>query len=266
MEKLIANVGTASLKSMRKVFTEGVGDATKIARFNEAGKILPGCAKATTASEAGKVLPEFAKAVKTGAPYKSAVSSDPVRGALHKTNSLLSHTGAKINMEVPADTFLSQVPAKQRKTVASLLGNPDTVVCAAKANTKGSGFSILGLIGKKGGKTVGKGAVSVSQLGTPSAVAKWKFSGKNVQTNGFIDCAQTATPEQVSIIPSFVKKMFGIDVQAGNAARANVNINAKKAVDLLPEGKLGDMAHKQMSGVSQTNIDKLMNMARAFLC
>ena len=59
--------------------------------------------------------------------------------------------------------------------------------------------------------------------------------------------------------------MLGIDVQAGNAVRANVNINAKKAVDLLPEGKLGDMAHKQTVGVTQTAIDKLMNMARKII-
>lgn len=194
-----------------------------------------------------------------------AIPSNPTRTALCKANNML-RSGVKLNnIELPADTFMRYIPEGQRKAVASLLGNPETVICSAKANTKGSGFSILGFIGKKGDKTVGKGAVSVSQLGTPNAVAKWKFGGKNIQTNGFIDCAQNATPEQVSIIPSFVKKMLGIDVQAGNAVRANVNINAKKAVDLLPEGRLEDMAHKQTVGVTQTAIDKLMNMARKII-
>lgn len=204
--------------------------------------------------------------LKTGKTlFHTATSANKPRTTLRYADNML-RSGVKLNnMELPADTFLSRVPEQQRKAVASLLGNPDTVVCSAKANTKGSGFSILGFVGKKGNKTVGKGAVSLSQLGTPNAVAQWRFGGKNVKTTGFIDCAQTATPEQVSVIPSFVKKMLGIEAQAGNAARVNLNINAKKAVDILPEGQLGNLAHKQTSGVTQTAIDKFMTTVRNVL-
>ena len=184
---------------------------------------------------------------------------------LNKSEAMLRSGIRFNNVEIPADTFLAQVPKKQRKAIANLLGNPDKVVLSAKANTKGSGFSILGFIGKKGDKTVGKGAVSVSHFGTPDAVAKWRFNGKNLQTNGFVDCAQTATPEQVSIIPSFVKKMLRIDTQIGKAARSNINVNAKKAVDILPDGQLGNLAAKQYSGVSQNAVDKLMDRVRNIL-
>lgn len=246
MANVISMVGTGTAKNLEKVF----------------GKVSKDGVEKFT-----KVVTNKAAVGKDGLKCFSRVAtpSNPTRTALYKADSML-RSGVKLNnIELPADTFMRYIPKGQRKAVASLLGNPETVICSAKANTKGSGFSILGFIGKKGDKTVGKGAVSVSQLGTPNAVAKWKFGGKNIQTNGFIDCAQTATPEQVSLIPSFMKKMLGFEAKAGNAARANVNINAKKAVDLLPEGRLGDMAHKQTVGVTQTAIDKLMNMARNIL-
>lgn len=195
----------------------------------------------------------------------NVVSGHNASNVLNKSEAMLRSGIRFNNVEIPADTFLAQVPQKQRKAIASLLGNPDKVICAAKANTKGSGFSILGFIGKKGDKTVGKGAVSVSDLGTPDAVAKWRFNGKNLQTNGFVDCAQTATPEQVSIIPSFVKKMFGIDAQAGKAVGMNLKINAKKAVDILPDGQLGNLATKQYSGVSQNALDRFMDRVRNIL-
>lgn len=195
----------------------------------------------------------------------NVVSGHKASNILNKSEAMLRSGIRFNNVEIPADTFLAQVPQKQRKAIASLLGNPDKVVLSAKANTKGSGFSILGFIGKKCDKTVGKGAVSVSDLGTPDAVAKWRFNGKNLQTNGFVDCAQTATPEQVSIIPSFVKKMFGIDAQAGKAVGMNLKINAKKAVDILPDGQLGNLATKQYSGVSQNALDRFMDRVRNIL-
>lgn len=195
----------------------------------------------------------------------NVVSGHNASNILNKSEAMLRGGIRFNNVEIPADTFLAQVPQKQRKAIANLLGNPDKVVLSAKANTKGSGFSILGFIGKKGDKAVGKGAVSVSHLGTPDAVAKWRFNGKNLQTNGFVDCAQTATPEQVSIIPSFVKKMFGIDAQAGKAVGMNINVNAKKAVDILPDGQLGNLAGKQYSGVSQNALDRFMDRVRNIL-
>ncbi len=195
----------------------------------------------------------------------NVVSGHNASNILNKSEAMLRSGIRFNNVEIPADTFLAQVPQKQRKAIANLLGNPDKVVLSAKANTKGSGFSILGFIGKKGDKAVGKGAVSVSHLGTPDAVAKWRFNGKNLQTNGFVDCAQTATPEQVSIIPSFVKKMFGIDAQAGKAVGMNLNVNAKKAVDILPDGQLGNLAGKQYSGVSQNALDRFMDRVRNIL-
>ena len=224
----------------------------------------------------GKLLQADAQAFKAVSKEFSGLNG--LRGVnkeLHKCNNAsnvlnrseaMLRSGIKFNnIEISADRFLAQVPQKQRKAVANLLGNPDKVICAAKANTKGSGFSILGFIGKKGDKTVGKGAVSVSHFGTPDAVAKWRFNGKNLQTNGFIDCAQTATPEQVSIIPSFVKKMLRIDTQIGKAARSNINVNAKKAVDILPDGQLGNLAGKQYSGVSQNALDRFMDRVRNIL-
>ena len=39
----------------------------------------------------------------------------------------------------------------------------------------------------------------------------------------------------------------------------------KKAVDILPEGQLGNLAHKQTSGVTQTAIDKFMTTVRNVL-
>ena len=245
MANVISMVGTGTAKNVEKFFEK--------VSIDEAAKFTKIANKTAVGKDGLKCF------------SRVAIPSNPTRTALCKANNML-RSGVKLNnIELPADTFMRYIPEGQRKAVASLLGNPETVICSAKANTKGSGFSILGFIGKKGDKTVGKGAVSVSQLGTPNAVAKWKFGGKNIQTNGFIDCEQTATPDQISLIPSFMKKMLGFEAKAGNAARANVNINAKKAVDLLPEGRLGDMAHKQTVDVTQTAIDKLMNMARNIL-
>lgn len=231
MTNLIAKVGVGTAKNFVKALERdakyGVKQFKELGRGNE-------------------------KLVKSS--YDMAVHSNPARTALYRANSMLRKGVKMENIELPVDTFLGQLPTKQRKAVASLLGNPDKVVCSAKANAKGSGFSILGFIGKKGNKTVGKGAVSVSQLGTPNAVAKWKFGGKKLKTNGFVDCAQTVTPEQVSIIPSFMKRMLGIEVNAGNAARANISANAKNVIDILPEVQSGNSA-----------IAKLVNNARNIL-
>lgn len=224
------------------------------------GKLLQADAQAFKA-----VSKEFNGLNRLGGLNKELHKCNNASNVLNRSEAML-RSGIKFNnIEISADRFLAQVPQKQRKAVANLLGNPDKVICAAKANTKGSGFSILGFIGKKGDKTVGKGAVSVSHFGTPDAVAKWRFNGKNLQTNGFIDCAQTATPEQVSIIPSFVKKMLRIDTQIGKAARSNINVNAKKAVDILPDGQLGNLAGKQYSGVSQNALDRFMDRVRNIL-
>ncbi len=150
-------------------------------------------------------------------------------------------SGVKLNnVEVPADTFLSRFTERQRKVVAGLLGNPDTVVCSAKANTKGSGFSILGFVGKKGNKTVGKGAISVSDFGSKNAVAKWKAFGKNGQTNGFIDCAREVDAQNATLNLANNKGKIGFIANAGDAAQGSIfvtpTIGLNYANELIANG------------------------------
>lgn len=148
--------------------------------------------------------------------------------------------GIKINdMEIPVTELVKDMDKKQAKSILSLFGNPDTVVVSAKANTKGSGFSIASLIGKKGDKTVSKGAVSVSHYGEPDAVLKFRLKGnrKKLQANGFVDAAQTdLKPLQADI--SKANGKLELDYNAGSAASASVKVDAKKAMDILPDGNL----------------------------
>lgn len=201
MVNVIAKVGSNGAKYLGKaVHADNTKILSKVAEVGSNGAKYLG--KAVHADNT-KILSKVAEAKGV---LKEATARPLISKELQNFDFML-RKGLKINnIEIPADTFLAQVPKMQRKAIANLLGNPDKVVCTAKANTKGSGFSILGFIGKKGEKTVGKGAVSVSNIGSHDAVAKWRFNGKNLQTNGYVDCAQTATPEQVSIIPEFAKK------------------------------------------------------------
>ncbi len=146
--------------------------------------------------------------------------------ALSNVNRLMK-CGTRLSGEVPADTFLANVPKREREALTNLLGNPDTVAWTAKANTKGSGFSILGFIGKKGDKTVGKGAISVSDFGYKNAVAKWKVFGKNGQANGFVDCAKAIDAQNASINLANHKGKIGFSANAGEAAQANVFVTPK---------------------------------------
>lgn len=186
-----------------------------------------------------------------------------VRKTIMGADKLLK-TGLRLQGEVPVDEFLKRIPAAQRKAVTEILGNPETVQFTAKHNKKG-GFSILGFLAKKGDKTVGKGALSVTNFGEPNAVMKYRVStgarGKNLQANGFIDCAQTATPQDVSIVPSFIKKMLGVDAQLGKAAGSHIKVDPAKAVKLLPEGKLNNIMNKNTTA-NQSRIDKLLDTAR----
>ena len=59
--------------------------------------------------------------------------------------------------------------------------------------------------------------------------------------------------------------MFGIDAKAGKAVGMNLNVDAKKAVDILPDGQLGNLAGKQYSGVSQNALDRFMDRVRNIL-
>lgn len=188
----------------------------------------------------------------------------PVRTALSGADQVLRNLGAKVEMEVPVDTFLRNVPAKQRKTAASLLGNPETVHFKAKHNNKG-GFSILGFQAKKGDKVVGNGALSITNFGEKDAVAKWRISGgkkgKNLIGNGFVDCAQTATQEQVSVVPSYINRMLRMDAKAGNAAASHLQVNGSKLLQLLPDCNLGNIANIQPK-VVDINISKFMDVIR----
>lgn len=223
------------------------GFAGKTAKFTQKAS---NCAKYLEGN-----APEFTKTINTDS-FRESCQNSMARRILSKTNWALEK-GFKLNeLEIPADTFLKELPSTERKAVAGLLGNPDTFICSAKANTNGSGFSILGFIGKKGNKTVGKGAVSVSEFGTPNAVAKWRYNGKNLQTNGFVDCAKEATADEISIIPSFMSKMFGIKAQAGKAANITAQANAKKVVDILPEGEINILDNPQNKFVNIMNILK----------
>ena len=197
-------------------------------------------AKATT-KVSKKSLNKIVEGTKTTVckSMPSYNSWHPERMAVMRTDSLLK-TGLKLQGEVPIDQFLRQIPEAQRKAVAEILGNPETVQFAAKHSKKGR-FSILGFIGKKGDKTVGKGAISITDAGEPNAVMKFKVStgtrGQNLQANGFVDCAPETTDARVTATPSFIKKMLGMDIKVGETAAAHVQVNPTKAAKLLAEGK-----------------------------
>lgn len=193
MTNLIAKVGTGVMKTAVKVGT----DAVKTAGIAE---------------KTGKFIGD------------SARNSYTV--ALSNANRLMK-CGTRLSGEVPVDTFLANVPKRGREVLTNLLGNPDTVAWTAKANTKGSGFSILGFIGKKGDKTVGKGAISVSDFGYKNAVAKWKVFGKKGQANGFVDCAKAIDAQNASINLANHKGKIGFSANAGEAAQANVFVTPK---------------------------------------
>ena len=208
MANVISMVGTGTAKNLEKVFGKvSIDEAAKFTKI------------ATNKTAVGKDgLKCFSRV---------ATPSNPTRTALYKADSML-RSGVKLNnIELPADTFMRYIPEGQRKAVASLLGNPETVICSAKANTKGSGFSILGFIGKKGDKTVGKGAISVSDFGYKNAVAKWKVFGKNGQANGFVDCAKAIDAQNASINLANHKGKIGFSANAGEAAQANVFVTPK---------------------------------------
>ena len=195
------------------------------------------------------------KSFKTVKPATSKL--DTVRTAVQKGDRILQ-SGIKIQTEIPADTFLRGIPKENRKAVAALIGDADTVSVKAKHNEKGK-FSILGFIAKKGNKTVGKGAVSVTEAGTPSAVAKWHIStgqkGKTLQTNGFIDCAQETVPSETSVVPSFINKMLGFDIKSGKAAGAHLQVSPTKAANLVPNGSLSNA-----DGKANTVIDTIKSI------
>ena len=130
MSSVISKVGTGTVKNLEKVF--GKVSKEEVAKFTKS---------VTNKTAVGKDCSKNFSRV--------AIPSNPTRTALCKANNML-RSGVKLNnIELPADTFMRYIPEGQRKAVASLLGNPETVICSAKANTKGSGFSILGFIGKK---------------------------------------------------------------------------------------------------------------------
>lgn len=172
--------------------------------------------------------------------------SNPVRAAVQKEIRLLE-SGIKLQADIPTDMFLREIPKENRKAVAALIGDADTVSIKAKHNEKGE-FSILGFIAKKGNKTVGKGAISVTEAGTPNAVAKWHIStgqkGKTLQTNGFVDCAQETVPTKTSVVPSFIKKMLGFDIKSGKSAGAHLQVSPTKATNLVPNGSFSNAEEK----------------------
>lgn len=222
---------------------------------------MGGISSATKIISKGKFLGKLDKGM-----FKKTISfpqETQAKRVLGQADGLLKNQGLKLQGEIPADQFMRNIPEAQRKAVTDLLGNPETVQFAAKHNKNGR-FSILGLIAKKGDKTVGKGALSITNFGQPNAVAKWRIStgakGRNLQANGFIDCAQTATPQEVSIVPSFIKKMLGLDTKLGKAASSHIQVNPTKAAKLIREGKLDNIAH--IEGISQAKIDKVLDTAR----
>lgn len=202
-----------------------------------------------------------------GALVKSLkeVEKTPAHKAMQQVNGLLKNAGLKMQGEVPFDQFLRNIPEAQREAVANILGNPETVQFTAKHNKNGR-FSILGLIAKKGDKTVGKGALSVTNFGLPNAVAKWRFAtgpkGKNLQMNGFVDCAGNATPQDVSMIAK-LGKMIGLDTKVGTLGASRVKVDAGKLVKVLPEVESFDITKMPKPEVSQSTIDKLGKIIRS---
>lgn len=215
------------------------------------------------ASKTGKQLVTKTNFNKIATKSLIQPQNSAVRKTIMGADKLLK-TGLKLQGEVPVDEFLKRIPAAQRKAVTELLGNPETVQFTAKHNKKG-GFSILGFLAKKGNKTVGKGALSVTNFGEQNAVMKYRVStgvrGKNLQANGFVDCAQTATPQDISIVPSFIKKMLGVDAKLGKAAGSHIQVSPTKAAKLLPEGKLNNIMNRNTTA-NQGMIDKVLDTAR----
>ena len=129
----------------------------------------------------------------------------------------------------PAE-FMEQFPKLQRK----LFGNPDTIQFKAKHNKKGR-FSILGFLAKKNGKTVSKGAVSLTDGGSENAVLKTHIvSGKNgsrMSYNAFVDCSKELGEIDHRLFLS--DKGLGLDTKAGDAAAEHINVQKSQVWNVL---------------------------------
>ena len=164
---------------------------------------------------------------------KVIVMQSAAKRGIGYMNALVNKGIKRNKFEIPVNTFLAQVPEKQQEAAKALLGNADRVVCSAKANNNGNGFSILGFIAKKGDKSVGKGAVSVSQFGTPEAAVKWRFGSKDLQTNGFWkDCDEPNLLLEQNSKGLSINGNMRFNFCDPNLAEANVSVNPQKALDL----------------------------------
>ena len=221
-------------------------------------------------TKATKALPRLEKGMFKS--IKPLFVESPSRKALRGANNFLRNTGAKVEMELPVDQFLKEIPEAQRKAVADILGNPETVQLKAKHNKNGR-FSILGFLAKKGDKTVGKGALSITDFGTPNAVLKYRVStgnkGQNLAVSAFADCAKTATPEQISTVHRLTNKTIGGDVRVGDALGAHVDGNISKLLKLLPKNKTFEVSNlldkiKKLN-IDQSAIDKVMEQIQKLI-
>ena len=144
--------------------------------------------------------------------------------------------GAEISTPkpIPLDENI-EVPKELKK----LFGNPDTIEYKAKYNKKGR-FSIVGFLAKKNGKTVSKGAVSLTDGGSKDAVLKTHIvSGKNgsrMTFNAFVDSSKEV--ETADLRLSQLEKGLGLDVKAGDAAAAHVEVGTSQVGNLFKTSKL----------------------------
>ena len=156
-------------------------------------------------------------------------------------------TGAEISTPkpIPLDEFMGDrlFPKELKK----LFGNPDTIEYKAKHNKKGR-FSIFGFLAKKNGKTVSKGAVSLTDGGSKDAVLKTHIvSGKNgsrMTFNAFVDSSKEV--ETADLRLSQLEKGLGLDVKAGDAAAAHVEVGTSQVGNLFKtsnlEGNINDIS------------------------
>ncbi len=116
-----------------------------------------------------------------------------------------------------------------------------------KVNNKGK-FAILGFNAKKGEKVVSKGAVSVSELGSPNKVAKWKVSagnkGKEFVSNGHIDTKEMAALENLSMVPSVKNGKLDLNCKLGDYLTAQATGNPNTIAELIQNGSFAEVQKK----------------------
>ena len=217
-----------------------------------------------------KVIPEvtksagqFAKKELKGVIGKS-IKLPEKKSPILQADKFLKETGIELSGKSKVgDEFMGE---EFPKPLRKLLGNPDTIEFKAKHNKKGR-FSILGFLAKKNGKTVSKGAVSLTDGGSENAVLKTQIvSGKNgsrMSGYSFVDCSKEIGAADIRL--SQLKKGLGLDFKAGDAAVSHAEVGTSQVGNFLKASEIeGDMT-KALSKDVNAAVEKAINAAKKML-